>query len=232
MMTKQVPLLLLNGGVGSRVDSTQPKQFIRLHNIPLFIYALRIIDEIPEISRVICNFPRGWRSELEGLVGAYALNKPTLFCEAGETRQESVFKMMEHVSLDHEKVLLIHETARPLADKSLFLDLLNCQHENVILSQPLHFSVLKTAGSRDVVLGTIDRSTVVNVQLPHKFNSRDLYEAHQKARREGLEYTEDAAMVFDAGFRVNILEGSPLNFKITNVTDLMIASKALEGSDE
>ena len=51
------------------------------------------------------------------------------------------------------------------------------------------FTVIK---GHETVEGILDRSQLVNVQLPQKFHTKILKEAHQKAYEENRFFTEDA----------------------------------------
>ena len=44
-------LLLLNGGMGTRVGADQPKQLLKVRGIPILVYSLVAADRAPEIDR-------------------------------------------------------------------------------------------------------------------------------------------------------------------------------------
>jgi 2-C-methyl-D-erythritol 4-phosphate cytidylyltransferase len=122
--------------------------------------------------------------------------------------------------LDGCESVIIHEAVRPFVSTEEFQVLIDCEYDNAIYGTRIPFTVLS---GNDYVEGTMERSGLVNVQLPQKFDANALRRAHELARQEGREFTEDAGMVFhyETG-RVRILEGSEKNIKITDPTDLTI----------
>src|SRR6185369_7792887 len=58
------------------------------------------------------------------------------------------------------------------------------------------------------VLRTLDRSRVVLAQTPQAFRYAWLRDAVDRAAREGWTVTDDASLVEQAGYRVEVVEGS------------------------
>lgn len=72
----------------------------------------------------------------------------------------------------------------------------------------------------------------MNIQLPQKFKTSDLQQAHDLAQQNNKTYTEDAAMVFAAGLDVYFEDGSEKNFKITTLQDVRMAEFVTHGIKE
>lgn len=225
-------LALLNGGVGARVAAGQPKQLIRVNHIPAMVYPLVAVDAVDEIDQIVLNYPDGWRDAIEKVVRDYAIKTPITYVEAGDSRHSSVGKMLEHCAGDH---VIIHETARPLVTADDFRRLIADEHDNVSYMLEIPFTVAPVDPETRRVTGSLDRSTLRNVQLPQKFSKSDLQAAHDRAVEQGVEFTEDATLVADSGFPVHFIDGSDENFKVTTKTDLKMAGFLLrpeEGDDE
>jgi 2-C-methyl-D-erythritol 4-phosphate cytidylyltransferase len=75
----------------------------------------------------------------------------------------------------------------------------------------------------DYVEGVLTRSELLNVQLPHKFETQLLKEAHEKARSEQKEFTEDASMVFNyfPQTKIKVCEGMEYDIKLTTRIDML-----------
>ncbi|MBQ6395052.1 MAG: 2-C-methyl-D-erythritol 4-phosphate cytidylyltransferase, partial [Atopobiaceae bacterium] len=144
----------------------------------------------------------------------------------GSTRQESVFFGLEYLE-EHfpaTKRVIIHEAARPFVTVDDFRRLIDCGHSNAILGAPIPFTVLKHDSDQRIISGVLNRSELVNVQLPHIFDFPKLLEAHRMARAAGRLYTEDASLLFcEMGDEVAVLEGSELNIKVTYPSDYVIS---------
>jgi len=222
-------LLLLNGGIGARVAAGQPKQLIKVRGIPILVYSLVAADAVEEIDQIILNYPEGWRDDVERIVAAYAIKTPVTYVEAGDTRHESVAKMLGSATNDD---VIIHETARPLVSSSDFTALIAEPAANVSLMLEIPFTVAPVDPESRTVTGYLERSTLRNVQLPQKFAKADLAAAHAFAKAEGRTFTEDATLVAVAGHEVRFIDGQDRNIKVTTPTDVKLATYLLTGGEE
>jgi 2-C-methyl-D-erythritol 4-phosphate cytidylyltransferase len=83
-------------------------------------------------------------------------------------------------------------------------------------------TVKRVSGER--VVETVDRADLVEVQTPQAFSATALRSAHA----DEPDATDDAALVEAAGGRVVVVEGAPVNLKITHPHDLVIARALLD----
>ena len=79
-------------------------------------------------------------------------------------------------------------------------------------------------GSR-AIRATISRDTIFLAQTPQAFRADLLREAHEKARRDGVVGTDDAALVERLGHVVKVVRGLEANLKITTPEDLRRARR-------
>ena len=222
-------LILLNGGIGSRTGAEAPKQLLKLRGIPILVYTLVTADRVEQISQIVLNYPPQWREDVEAIVRDYAIATPVTLVEAGATRHSSVAAM---IPLCTNEDVIIHESARPLVRSGDFRRLIEAEHRNVSLMSEIAFTVAPVDPSTTTVTGSLDRSLLRNVQLPQKFARADLLDAHARAARQGLEYTEDATLVADLGHPVHFIEGSEENLKVTTGTDLRVAAFLLRPEED
>jgi 2-C-methyl-D-erythritol 4-phosphate cytidylyltransferase len=75
---------------------------------------------------------------------------------------------------------------------------------------------------------TPDRRQLWACQTPQVFRTEIIRRAHERAVTEAMEVTDDATLVKRCGYPVQLIEGSPLNFKLTTPTDLQIAEALIE----
>ena len=92
-----------------------------------------------------------------------------------------------------------------------------------ICALPVTETVKRVRG--DEVEATIDRTGLWTVQTPQAFRAALLREAHEKARRDGVVGTDDAALVERLGHPVTVVRGLERNLKITTPEDLRRARR-------
>ena len=210
-------LVLLSGGTGSRMHNTVPKQYLLLAGKPVIMHILERVDLVNEISEIIIVCTDEDISSIQLMLNQYGIRKPVRFAPAGETRQESVYNGFGLVQTSD---VIIHEAARPFVKTEDFQRLINEESRNAMYGLSIPFTVIR---GHDYVEGVLTRSELLNVQLPHKFETQLLKEAHEKARSEQKEFTEDASMVFNyfPQTKIKVCEGMEYDIKLTTRIDML-----------
>lgn len=210
-------LILLAGGTGSRIGHSVPKQFMILAGKPVIMHTLERLDENKYIDEIVIVCHREYISIMDHYIKTYMLENTYKIIEGGETRQESVFNGLNE---SKNSSVIIHEAARPFVKTEEFNQIIETKADNVMLGLDIPFTVVEGG---DSVEGILDRSRLVNVQLPQKFNKKQLLDAHNRANKEGKVFTEDASLLFNySNEKIDIIKGTTYNIKITNPMDLLI----------
>jgi len=150
-----------------------------------------------------------------------------LVVAGGATRSASVRAGLRAVPAT-ASVIVVHDAARPLASRELFVRVVAALEEGGDGAVP-GVAVTDTVKRLEdgVVVETLDRSTLVAVQTPQAFRAEVLRKAHDG----GLDATDDAALVEALGLRVSVVPGEAANRKITEPADLDAMARSLMGTD-
>jgi 2-C-methyl-D-erythritol 4-phosphate cytidylyltransferase len=192
--------VIVAGGSGTRFG--RPKHKLLLGDVELWqrsVDAFRVadIDEVVVVGDVPGGVPGGAR------------------------RRDSVARGLSAVSAQIDWVL-VHDAARPLVSVDLIERVLERSAvgdvDGVIPAIPVADTIKQVDG--ELVLGTIDRSSLVSVQTPQAFRLSTLLDAHA---RDQLDATDDAGMVERVGGTVVHVMGDKMNLKITVPGDLTLA---------
>ncbi|GGD32495.1 hypothetical protein GCM10010915_11070 [Microbacterium faecale] len=135
----------------------------------------------------------------------------------GATRQSSVAAGLARVWPDVDLVL-VHDAARALTPPEVIDRVAERVRETghgVIAAVDVIDTIKRVDGSR--IAAAVDRSELATAQTPQGFRRDVLDTAYERATEE---FTDDAALVADAGHDVLRVEGSALAFKITTAADL------------
>jgi len=148
----------------------------------------------------------------------------------GNTRQESVSNGVNNLPNNAMKVL-IHDGARCLI-KPDFID--KCfteleENDAVILAVKVT-DTIKVVNENRIIKETPDRNFLWAAQTPQGFSVTQLKKAHQKAKENSWNVTDDASLFERLQWPVKIIEGNSTNIKITSPIDLKIASLFLGNS--
>lgn len=212
-----ITMILLSGGSGTRMHNSIPKQYMLLAGKPMIMHTLERAVRIRNLEKVVVVCSDEYRQSIKLMIEQYNIKLSVDFASAGHSRQESVYAGLKFVTTED---VIIHEAARPFVDASDFNSLVDATEENVMFGVSIPFTVIK---GRTSVVGLLDRSELVNVQLPQKFNTKLLVDSHEKALKDGLSFTEDASLVFhyNPDQKIKIIKGKEYNLKITTPTDMI-----------
>lgn len=201
-MSDRVPIwgILLAAGRGARFG--RQKHTLELDGVPMWQWGHRALIEGGVDELVVVG-------DFDGAV------------PGGNRRQDSVAAGLERI-FDSEGLVLVHDAARPLVTSAVVrrvIDrLLVGDVAGVVPAVPLRDTIKRVAGEH--VVETIARQDLVAVQTPQGFDVRTLRAAHAAS---GLEATDDASMVEAIGGVIAMVEGDPVNLKVTYPDDLLLA---------
>ena len=211
-------MIFLAGGLGKRMNNPTPKQMLLLAGKPIMMHVLEKVEEVDKIEKIVITCPKDHIDGIRQMINNHNIKKEIEYVEGGETRQDSVYNGL--MALEGFDTVIIHEAVRPFVSADEFKALVDCEYENAFYGVDIPFTVLE---GNSVVTGILERDKLINVQLPQKFNYAKLLDAHNKAKEEGKQFTEDASMFYCyEEDKVKILEGTHHNIKITNPVDLIV----------
>ena len=184
----------------------------------MIVHTLERIDRVEDIAEIIIVCNEDYIETIQSYINDYRITKNIMFAKGGESRQASVYNGLLIASQDN---VIIHEAARPLVTEKDFRNLIQCEAENVTYTYSIPYTVLKK-DSQENISGILERSELVNIQLPQKFKKQDLLFAHKRAAEEKKLFTEDASAVYYYGkVAVRCISGQSYNIKMTEYIDLL-----------
>jgi len=217
-MSARVAVLVPAGGVGARLGSRTPKQFLRLGRIPILAATVGHFRRHPAVVAVVVAAPAAWIARTEKLL-ARGRGAPLLVVEGGATRHESVWRALQAVPAGAD-IVVVHDAVRPFIDRALVDSVVGAAADTgaAICALPVAETVKRVRDG--LVEATVDRAGLWAVQTPQAFRVALLREAHEKARRDGVVASDDAMLVERLGHAVRVVEGRAGNVKITTPADL------------
>jgi len=139
----------------------------------------------------------------------------------GAERAESVQHALARVAADVDFVA-VHDAARPLIVKE-WIDKIFSAAEQFGAAVPAVrvAGTLKRLDRSGDIEQTVSRERLWEAQTPQVFRRELLLEAY--ARRGDFSATDDAQLVERLGHKVHVVDGWPMNFKITTGADFRMA---------
>jgi 2-C-methyl-D-erythritol 4-phosphate cytidylyltransferase len=188
----------------------------------LLYYSLRAIAALDAIGEAVVTVPAGMEPRARAEVERAGLEIPVKLVAGGAERQDSVRIALAITNAESE-VVLIHDAARPLATPAMFAACLEAvRRADGAIAAIAVADTLKRTDDRTIT-ATVARAGLWQAQTPQAFRRVMLIKAHDRAVRERWAATDDAELIERCGGRVEVVESSATNFKITTPADLEIA---------
>lgn len=203
-----VAALLPAAGSGARLG-LGAKAFVRVGDRSLLAWAVEALRGA--VDEVIVAVPAGAEARARREVPDAGV------IEGAATRQGTVARLLEATSAPW---LLVHDAARPFLPRAVVDRVLEATRASGAASAAL--PVVDTLVDAETG-ATVPRERLRAVQTPQGFRRDWLLAAHRAAARDGIEATDDAALVRRLGHEVRLVEGSALLRKITTPEDLRLA---------
>ncbi len=224
--------ILLSGGIGSRISSKIPKQYIRFSDYMMVNHALLPMLESPRIDEIyITAEAEGYERILEDIGKTDLRTSKISGCALpGETRQLSILSALEKIisrkggisNISNTDTVLIHDAARPFLTCELIHECFAALpgHDGVMPVLPMKDTVYFSRNGRSVEY-LLDRGSIYAGQAPELFLLKKYYNANIALLPNKIYNingsTEPAVL---AGMDIVMIPGDENNFKITTDKDL------------
>lgn len=217
--------IILSGGVGSRMGLNIPKQYVVVNGQPIISYCLQTFLCNGHTDAIVIGVADEWKEYIMEQMEKLHPAKPVFYAAPGETRQYSIFNALRVVKdqgYSDDSFVIIHDAARPLVSD----ELINRCYEacdRADGSMPVIAVKDTTYYSEDgkSITSLLDRSKLWAGQAPEAFVFGKYLQIHESmSHEELLKINGSTEIAFKQGLKVEMVEGDPMNFKITTPEDL------------
>jgi len=216
-VTDLVAVIIPAGGSGERLGATIPKALVQLAGKSLIEHA--VANMAPIANQIIVAAPAGFEAEFQNLLGS-----EVTVITGGTSRTLSVKNALAHVRKENDYIL-VHDAARALASTDLAMRIVDSLRagERAVVPGLAVSDTIKRVDRDNYVTKTPTRAKLRAIQTPQGFTRKLLIKAHSSPD----DVTDDAGLVEDRGVDVKVIAGEEGAFKITTMSDLIKAERAL-----
>jgi len=230
MKQSKVTAVVLSGGIGSRIGTDIPKQYIEVKGQAIITYSLRVFADHPEIDSILIGASDEWRGFIndEMLKCGILTDKFIGFANPGENRQLSVYNALKVIVSrqkegdSFEDLVMIHDAARPNISASLITSLLEAYdgHDGVMPAEPMKNTLYMSENGKNIT-GLLDRGRIFAGHTPELFDVNKYYQANLSLlpdKIKSINGSSEPALL--AGMDIVMVENDEKNYKITTKSDL------------
>ena len=216
---REFSFIVAAGGSGSRMGTSQRKQFMTLNDKPLWLWSVETAEELYDygVREIVLVIPEGCEVNLPERNEKI----PLLLTHGGAERAISVLNGLRKASCEY---VMVHDAARPFATPELFRRLMEAVSDTAGVVPVLPVSDAIKRIDSDGEISCVDREGLYITQTPQCFPRMTLIGAVKD-----YPLAKDEAEAWqNAGHELRCVEGERLNYKITRKEDMMIARALTE----
>lgn len=222
-------------GIGKRMQSDIPKQYLLLNNRPVIEYTVNALLQNENISGLVIALQA---DDVYWPDINIKSQKPVLRTTGGKERADSVLNALKEL-FNHELFdaasdwVMVHDAVRPcLRQQDIYKLVVEVGKDGNggLLALPVR-DTMKRQGLNATVSATVERENLWHALTPQYFPAASLKNALQKAQQEGLAITDESSAMEFAGFSPKLVHGHEDNIKITRPGDLRLACLYLQSQE-
>jgi 2-C-methyl-D-erythritol 4-phosphate cytidylyltransferase len=224
-------LIVVAGGKGERTRLGFNKIFAKLNNSPLIYWTLKMFEKSKTVDNVVISARKKDIRKINTIISKYKLKKIKEIIEAGNSRQESTFKVLKLLKskIKRDDLVGIHNAVNPFITQDEIEEVYTNakRYGAALLAYPAKDTV-KIVGKDTLVEKTPIREKCWYAQTPQVASFAKLWKAFLKADDQKFVGTDDTQLLERIGIRVKIVPCSYQNIKITFPGDLIVAKQILK----
>ncbi len=217
--------VVLSAGVGSRMKSNIPKQYLTLKDKPVLAHSLLAFENSNADGIVIVCGEGDEEFIRKEFVEKYSLKKVKAITCGGAERYNSVYNGL--LLCRDADYVLIHDGARPYVSKDIIeRNMSEVLAHKAVVTAVKATDTVKIADDEGFVLSTPERKNVYYMQTPQTFEYKLAMDSYSKLiedlkENKDIHVTDDAQVVeMYSDTKVKLIEGEYSNIKITVPDDL------------
>jgi 2-C-methyl-D-erythritol 4-phosphate cytidylyltransferase len=216
-------VIIVAGGIGKRMQSEIPKQFLNVLGKPLLIHTFESLIHYSKGINITLVLPEPYIDFWKSLCKRFSFELDHEIVKGGNTRFDSVKNGLREI--ENGGLVAIHDGVRPLVSKDTLNRVFKKAAEtgNAIPAVKINEALRKINDDNSFF---VNRREYRLIQTPQCFHAELIKQAYQQDYKE--EFTDDATVVEAMGIKINLVEGNSENIKITRPGDIKIAEAFLK----
>lgn len=219
-------VIIIAGGVGSRLGAPIPKQFVEVLGKPVIAYTMEHFQNHPEVDAIELVCVDGYQEHLKGIAEQYCITKVLKIVKGGSEYERSIINGvagLEGIAKPNDLVI-IHWAASPFISEEIITDNIRvCKEKgNAITASDSY--LLYGSNDGNCSKKAINRDSFMTLAAPLSFRYeaiKDLYkQVEEKNLFETVKERHTNVFMEELGIPLYFSKGSHTNIKITTKEDI------------
>lgn len=223
---------ILAGGTGSRINILNyPKQFYTIKGKPVIIYTIEKMFFSNMIDIVYVAVNKEYLEETKELLKKYNLSDKVVLISGGKTRLDTIDNVINEIvrtkEVSEDDIILIHDAVRPFVTNKIINDSIETARKyGACVATIPAVDTIVASKEKKIVDYIPNRNELFCGQSPDTFNLREFIKMEQNLTLEQKRLVTGTSQICTFNNKkIYMVEGDPINFKITTDLDLLLAEK-------
>jgi 2-C-methyl-D-erythritol 4-phosphate cytidylyltransferase len=218
-------VIILAGGIGSRLGAQVPKQFVEVLGKPVIAYTMEHFQRHPKIDAIELVCVDGYQDQLKAITEKYGITKLLKIVKGGSEYERSIINGvagLEGIAKPND-IVMIHWAASPFLSEEMITDNIRvCKKKGNAITASYSYLLYGT-NNGECAKKSINRESFMTLSAPQSFLYHvivDIY--NQVEERKMFNYVEahTPAFMAELGIPIYFSKGSHTNIKITTMEDI------------
>ena len=218
-------VIIIAGGVGSRLGAKVPKQFVEVLGKPIIAYTMEHFQNHPDIDGIELACVDGFQEHLQGIADKFGITKVIKIVKGGSEYEFSIMNGVAGLKgiAKPDDVVMIHWSASPFINEEMITDNIRvCKEKGNAITASYSYLLYGT-NDGDCAKKNINRESFMTLSAPQSFLYKVIKDIYRQVEERNLfEYVEHhtPALMTELGIPIYFSKGSHTNIKITTKEDI------------
>jgi 2-C-methyl-D-erythritol 4-phosphate cytidylyltransferase len=234
-------VIIIAGGVGSRLGAKVPKQFVEVLGKPIIAYTMEHFQNHPEIDGIELVCVEGYQDHLIKIAEKYGITKVMKIVKGGSEYERSIMNGVAGLEsiAKPDDVVMVHWAASPFLSEEMITENIRvCKEKGNAITASYSYLLYGT-NDGDCAMKNINRESFMTLSAPQSFLYQVITDIYKQVEEKNMfEYVEahTPAFMAELGIPIYFSKGSHTNIKITEKEDVdmflgyQLAKRYKEGS--
>lgn len=218
-------VIIIAGGVGSRLGAPIPKQFVEVLGKPVIAYTMEHFQNHSEIDAIELVCVDGFQEHLRGIAEKYGITKVLKIVKGGSEYERSIMNGVAGLEgiANPDDLVIVHWAASPFLSEEIITDNIRvCKEKGNAITASYSYLLYGT-NDGDCAKKNINRETFMTLAAPQSFKYQVITDIYRQVEEKHMfDYVEahTPAFMAELGIPIYFSKGSHTNIKITTKEDI------------
>lgn len=218
-------VIIIAGGVGSRLGAKVPKQFVEVLGKPIIAYTMEHFQNHPYIDGIELVCVDGFQEHLHGIADKFGITKVMKIVKGGSEYERSIMNGVAGLEgiAKPDDVVMIHWSASPFINEEMITDSIRvCKEKGNAITASYSYLLYGT-NDGDCAKMNINRESFMTLSAPQSFLYKVITDIYKQVEEKNMfSYVEahTPAFMAELGIPIYFSKGSHTNIKITTKEDI------------